>query len=337
MRNIFFLVLLFPFILGCKGNKESAEFFKRGIFHYKNNELDKAEHFFNEAIKKDEKFADAYNNRGVVYLKTFKTENAIKDFEKAVSLDNTFIDAKLNLAKVYSEIGKTGEAEKLFIDIEPKMKTSSDFYNQFGQNFVRQNHFEEGESNLKISLKINPKNVETLTNLGYIKLISNDVDEAEGLFLKALEIKPDFAYANNNQAVVLAKKRLFSEALILLEKAENKEINNIIYTNNIALCALENGNVALGLEKIKKAEKIEETNPYTVRNQGIYLLKMNKFEEALLKFSAVEKNNPEVEYIYYYLGKTYWALKNKPKACEYFKLGVKLNDYWSIDYVGNCN
>ena len=64
---------------------------------------------------------------------------------------------------------------------------------------------------------------------------------------------------------------------------------------------------------------------------------MKKFQEAILKFSEVEKNNPEVDYIYYYLGKAYLESNNKPKACEYFKLGAKLKDSWSTEYAVNCN
>jgi tetratricopeptide (TPR) repeat protein len=103
MKKLLIFVLLIPFFWACKGNKESSEFFKRGNFHFKKNELDKAEHFFSEAIKKTPDFADAYNNRGVVYLKVGRMDEALKDFEKAVATDDSFVDAKLNLGRLYSE------------------------------------------------------------------------------------------------------------------------------------------------------------------------------------------------------------------------------------------
>ncbi|HLO43800.1 MAG TPA: tetratricopeptide repeat protein [Leadbetterella sp.] len=336
MKKLLIIVLLMPFFWACKGNKESSEFFKRGNFHFKKNELDKAEHFFSEAIKKNPEFADAYNNRGVVYLKVGRTDEALKDFEKAVSLDNSFVDAKLNLGRLYSEIGKTTEAEGLYKSIERKMEKSSEFYNFFGQNFIRLNHFEEAEQMISKSLVINPKNIEALTNISYLKTITNQTEEARKYLAKAKAIDAENAVVLNNIAVLDGKERDFDGAIKNLLIAEYKELNNIIYINNLALFYFESDKYFLGKEKLEKAMKIDDKNPYTLRNLGIQAYLNKDFDKALEIFTNLEKANPEVDYLYYYLGKTLMAMANSKKACDNFKIGAKLKDHWSEKYAINC-
>ena len=66
MKKFIGLLIFSLFFVACKNKKESAEFFGRGNYHFKKNELETALHFFDEAIKKDKEFSDAYNNRGMV-------------------------------------------------------------------------------------------------------------------------------------------------------------------------------------------------------------------------------------------------------------------------------
>lgn len=328
---IVFVILLVT--ASCKNKKESAEFFTRGNFHFKKKEYDKAEHFFSEAIKKNPELADAYNNRGLIHLHRGELTLAQEDFEKAVNLDKSFTDAHYNLAKLYTEIGEVDAGERLFKDIEQKLDTSSAFHNAYGQNFIFRNKFPEGESHFVKALSLDAKNVEALTNLAYVKTVNHSYNEANDLVDKALSIQPDFVYALNNKAVLLGKERKFSEGIALLEKAERLEPNNQILVNNMALYLLENGQLEAGKAKVKRALKISDKNEYTKRNEGILLLKQGKAHESLQVFIEVEKDFPEVDYIYYYLGQAYDALGDKVNACKNYKIAQGLKDVWS---KGKC-
>ncbi len=335
MKNFLILVLLFMPVWGCKSKKESSEFFKRGNYHFKKNELEKAEHFFTEAIKKSPDFADAYNNRGAVYLKWGKNQDAKKDFEKAVNLDGKFTEAKFNLAKLLSETGELKQAEALFKSIENKMKNSSDFYNHFGQNTVKLNHFDEGLKALEQSLKLNPGNVEALTNISYVFLVQNNEKIAQDYIDKALNINPEFGFALNNKAVISGRKRDFKNSVEMLEKALIKDPQNQVFLNNAALYYLENRELEKGMVFLEKANKIDESNPYSLRNQAIYLFYSGKTKESYSLFQKIEKENPEVDHIYYYLSKNASALHDKISACKYRKTGAGLSEPW-ISELPEC-
>lgn len=322
---ILILITVFGFV-GCKSKKESAEFFKRANYHFKKNELDQALTFFSEAIEKDENFADAYNNRGVVYLKLEKQKEAQGDFEKAIALDGTFFEAKYNLAKLFSDQNKLTESEILFKDIQYKFKDSSDFMNHFGQNYIKMNKISEGLFALTESVRLNPKNVEAITNLGYVYTLQNENQKAKTEFEKALKINPNFAYALNNLALIYEKENKLDEAIEYLKKAEKVNPIDIIILNNLTLCYLETNAQSTAKNYLDKSERIAAENPYTIRNRGIYEISFGDAKNGINTLTNLEKAHPDVEYIYYFLGKGYLKIGDKNSACKHIKTGKTLKD-----------
>ncbi len=334
MNKFFKILLLVLLFFSCKSKKESAEFFKRGNYHFKINEPEKAIYFFNEAINKYPEYADAYNNRGLVYLKINKSQKAIEDFEMAIKIDSKFFEAKFNLAKIYSEIGKTKEADDLYEETKSNYLKSSDFYNFYGQNLVRINQIDNSLLSFNKSLQLNPKNIETITNLGYVFYLKNENEKARIQFDKALKINPNFPFALNNLAVLYAKNRDFNRAINLIQDSELSF--DIVVCNNLTLFYLEMDDLENAKIYLNKAQKIEENNVYTKRNAAILMLKTLKPKEAMVLFESIEKTNPDVDYLYYYLGKTFKKLKDFEKACKNFKIGAQLNDNWSKLELVKC-
>jgi len=66
-----------------------------------------AKKWFDQSIKADRKYADAYNNRGVALYEEQKYSGAVKDYRRAIALDNTS-------ASFYSNLGAALFAKKEF-------------------------------------------------------------------------------------------------------------------------------------------------------------------------------------------------------------------------------
>lgn len=328
-KFILFVIVVFnSLFFGCKSKDESAEFFKRGVYHFKKNENDKALHLFNEAIKKNTDFADAYLNRGIIYQNNNELEKALEDFQKAVKLDPNFHEAKFNLAKLLSIIGKWPEANELFKGIELKYGKSSEFYGYYGQNQILNSENILGKTNLVKAINLNPKNKLALSNLGYWYQTKNQIDSAKSLFAKALAIDPNFSYALNNQAFLLIRDLKPKEAISLLEKAVNNEPTNLIFINNLSLAYLENKNLVLAAQNIDKAKKLSDNNPYTLRNEAVLFNLKNNNKEAFSILSKLHDTNPEVEYLYYYLTKINSEIADSQQTCYYYDLCKKINEPW---------
>jgi tetratricopeptide (TPR) repeat protein len=335
-KIILFVFALTLLVSGCKSKKESAEFFKRANYHFKKNELEKALHFYNEAIKKNEDFADAYQNRGILFLKEGKIDLAIKDLETAIQKDNEFYDAKLILAKTYSESGKLEESSKLFDAIKEKMKDSSQFHNFYGQNAMRRNQQDLALFAYNEAIRLNPKNIEALTNFGYLYIQQYEYEKALNLLNKALAIDSKFSIALNNIAFIKGKQGNYTEALEYLNKIIDGEKDQIV-VNNKCLFELLNGNLSAATSYLLKSGKIDEANIYYKRNSALIKLKNNKSSEALNELLILEKTNPEIDYLYFFIGEAYWALNDKNNACKNYKKGVLLKDGKSEEKIKLCN
>jgi len=76
----------------------------RGISYVKLGKHEKAIDDFNNAIKIDPEYEEAYNNRGISYAELGKHENAIEDFTKAIEIDPEFAEAYINRGISYFEL-----------------------------------------------------------------------------------------------------------------------------------------------------------------------------------------------------------------------------------------
>ncbi len=339
MKFVNFLVLLLFFTSTACKNKdkaEAAEFFKRANYNFGKNETDKALTFYNEAIEKVPDFADAYFNRGILFEKRGEMSLAIKDYRKAVDLDDSFKAAKLNLAAALSQINELPEAQEIFQNLEDSYKDSLEFNSLYGQHLIRQNKLDEARKFLNISKDLDSTHAEVWTNLGYIEYLEKNWDAAHGDFENALKIEPDFAFSLNNLSNVYAQKNDWSKALEYSTKAINIDKNNLIFLNTHSLNLLENNKLNEAEELILRCSKLEENNPYFLRNNAVFYLKNGEFNKAESILLNLDKSNPDVDFLYYYMGTTYRGLNNTEKACQFFKRGALLHDLRSEVLLKRC-
>jgi Flp pilus assembly protein TadD len=322
---------------GNKNNTEAAEFFERGNYHFKKNEVERALELFTEAIDKVPDFADAFNNRGLCYERLGNIEKAANDYRKAVELDDSFNQAKLNLTSALIQIGgDLKESEILLNKIAPIYADSAQFYDLRGKYYIKRNETKSAIADFQKSLELAPFNLETITNLGYVFYLRKDFENAKETFLNVLSEEPDFAFALNNLSATYGQLNDWNEALKFSEKAVKKQPNEITFINTQALNLLETNEIEQATEFINKALKLQPANPYSLRNLGLLQLKREEFELAATTLQGVETMNPEVEFIYFYLGNLYEATGNISVACQMYKRGSILLDSRSLAAEKKC-
>jgi tetratricopeptide (TPR) repeat protein len=300
-------------------------FFIQGNVAYKKGDYEKAIGFFSEAIEKTPTFADAYNNRGSSKLANDDLNGAIKDFEKAVSLDNDFVLAKYNLGNALSNTDRLDESLNILKSIKKKYKDSSFYFVTLSNIYIQKNKFTDAQQVLQKALSLNNQNDKALTNLGFVQYQEKDYSQAKINFEKAIEINPKQDFALNNLSLVYAHENNFSKAIELADKAIalNK---NVLYENNKGFYLLNIGNLAEGKKFIEKALEENKNNTWAIRNLGIYEFLNKNYKQALSLLEQADKLDPNVELLNYYLGEANFALGDKAKACQYWKIGSQLNE-----------
>jgi tetratricopeptide (TPR) repeat protein len=77
------------------------------------------------------------------------------------------------------------------------------------------------------------------------------------------------------------------------------------------------------LVDIDQSISADPYNPWAYRNKGIYFFKITDYTSAARLLERAEKMDPSIEKLYFYLGHTYSALGDQPKACKSFGISVQ--------------
>jgi tetratricopeptide (TPR) repeat protein len=178
------------------------------------------------------------------------------------------------------------------LDANELFKTANDQY--------LNNEFEEAIGNLQKILFLTNDDVlkaDVYNNLGYYSLRLKNYEQAVSYFKSAINIIPDYGYANDNVGYALIQLGRLEEGKEFLEKALETENNDIAYTHrNFALYYQATGQVNKAEDYFKKSfDSIREPVDLLEYHYADFLLKNGEIEKGLefLKI-AVEKGEPEV-------------------------------------------
>lgn len=121
-------------------------------------------------------------------------EAKLKLYRKAVSADPGFAQAYINAGQLLLGSGRYGEAMRLLLRAESRLKGSEaepDVLNLLGVSAINLGMWEEAVGIWRRSLEIRPHGVEALCNLGQALAMRGMNREAEECYRRALESAPD--------------------------------------------------------------------------------------------------------------------------------------------------
>ncbi|WP_294733667.1 tetratricopeptide repeat protein [uncultured Flavobacterium sp.] len=95
-------------------NKKALQFYREGEDYYSKQEYSMAIVSFNKAVKKDPKFAFAWDNLGLCYRKRGNYKEAIKCYEKSLEVDPTGRMPLQNLAVAYEYLKDYKKSAEVF-------------------------------------------------------------------------------------------------------------------------------------------------------------------------------------------------------------------------------
>ena len=142
----------------------------------------------NEAIILNPNYAEAYNNRGVVRWSLDQYESALADYNKAVEL-------KLDRAEFYYNRGvvswSLNQYESALEDYDTAIHLKPDYaeaYNNRGNVKSKLNQYIEAIRDYDKTIMLKPDNAKAYTNRGNAKVVLRKLESARADFQRALEL-----------------------------------------------------------------------------------------------------------------------------------------------------
>jgi tetratricopeptide (TPR) repeat protein len=211
-------------------NTVAYETYIKGRYFWNKRSADgylKAYDYFQQAIKIDPKFAQAYAGIADCYLlygaglPTATENDAAKVYAmKALEIDDTLAEAHTSLAYAKSAIdwdwqGADTEFRRA-IEINPNYLTAHHWY---AYHLAAVGRLDEAILEIKRAQEIDPLSLVINTDVGHILYFARRYDEAIAQYRKVLEMDPNFRVAHCRLGEAYERQGSYSEAIAELSEA----------------------------------------------------------------------------------------------------------------------
>ncbi len=317
-RTVFLLLAL---AFGCSETKEARlqGFLEKGNEMVKRQNFPEALDYYQEAIKLDSCYADAWNNIGILQFRQGKMLQALASINQALFCRSGFTNAYYNRARIFYELKNYANAAH---DIEQVYKVYPDSSTIHFMRGLIQTGLKEYKQSIESFLKAGEQdslNAEIFVNLGSAYYFSNDFIQAEKYLKEALKLNPEEVFAYNTLSLIEIARKDYLRALELINTALKMEGDNPYLLNNRGYIYLLTDTLDAALADINMSIRLDTENAWAYRNKGIYNLKTGKYEDAVRLFNQAIKMDSNVEPVYFYLSEAYLQSGKWEEACKAWK------------------
>ena len=247
-------------------------------------------------------------NLACCYEMSGEFEHAISILAKLVALNPKSVSMGRKLASLFLKVNQPMQAKNIYEKILVQGNVSHEVYYEFAHICTITKDMDKAEKILKKVVELNPEFAPAHKDLGVIYLSKRLFDYAKDEFEKAIQYAPDdenilYEYANYLHATTDFKKADEYYEKALEKSPDNSEILAFSALNKLHINDLEKA-----MEQIKKAISKSVQSGFLLFIAGKIQYQMKDFEEAkryLIKSYELEKNNDVknlLAFCYYELG-----------------------------------
>ena len=304
-----------------------------GLLLHKQLKFEQALGVYQQAVKIQPDYAEAWFNLGVTYSELQDYAAAEKAYKKAISFKKNYIKAMFNLVGVQEMQGKTDDAKTTLDQIQAISPDDHNLYHTLGivmQNFGGSKNIKKALMYFKKALELEPNSLETLIALAKLQDENNKPDTALTLYDKVLSIEPDYHSIKVARAACLIRCEE-------VDLAEQELLKILEYdSNNLSvMCSL--GNIARIRGDFSGASDIyNKILTYDEYHNGVYLglaecKKYNNNDNEFIKKVENSANKRKSSLGYFSLGKIYNDLGQYDESFIAYEKANKMRNK-RIDY-----
>ncbi len=151
------------------------------------------------------------------------------------------------------------------------------------------------------SLRIQPKNAQTLNNVGAV-LTRQGKAEAEDWYHKALAIDPANVEALYNLGNAMVARERFAEAITFFEAALKMDPGHLEAHNNLGNALVKVGRLEEAAKHYRLALRLQPESAQTHRNLAALLMTQSKHDQAVVEYGLALDQSPQDAVAHYGLG-----------------------------------
>ena len=304
----------------------ALDFFNQGVKRLQQGDLEAAINSFNEAIRLNPNYAQAYGNRGIAYSRLQQYDKALADYNQFIRFNPNSAVAYYNRATLYD---KLGDSQKAIADYAQAIRLNPNFTQAISGREIAQNKLRTPQQSISTTNALaqyfsNGRNAKDFFVQAMDKYDKADFDGAIVDFSQAIQLKPDYAQAYMGRAMAYKGLGDLENQITELRKAAEllqKQGDTEAYQTTIDLIKVTQDLI----DSIRSNPNSKLAFAELFFNYGIEEWKKGNFVQSLAQFNLAIRLNPNDAIAYILRGDAYFELGEYQKAIADYTQAIRLN------------
>ncbi|WP_449537802.1 O-linked N-acetylglucosamine transferase, SPINDLY family protein [Ferdinandcohnia sp. Marseille-Q9671] len=231
---------------------------------------------------------------------------------------------KLALTYKNSNVQKAIEILENIIKYNKNYNEIHIIYNELGTIFALLNKIKDAKLNFIKAIEIRPNYADGYNNLGTLCSMEKDIDSAINYYIQALEFNPKHKDATENIIKMYLLKQKYGDIFQFCNQLLKKEPKSILALYGNALAYYHLGEYYEAEKYFNEVLKIDPKNINSCMFIGDIYNKRGEFSKAAYLFKKAIEISPKDYRPYNDLGNLYKSIGSFDIAAEYYKTGINL-------------
>ena len=187
-------------------------YYDRGAAWEARDEIDEALKDYNEALRKNPKFAEVYNARANIHSLKGDYDKAIQDYDKSLQLGPGDSTVLCNRGMIYAA---KGDLDRALQDYDKALETNSQYqpaYRERAEIWQKKSQLDKAVADYDMALKLNESDQRSRLNRGFLRSLQNDEDGAIADFNELIKREPQHARGLHLRGLTWIKKGVYTTA-----------------------------------------------------------------------------------------------------------------------------
>ncbi len=357
MKIVVFLFAILSFAYLAEGQKKDASFyFQKGEDALDAQSYKTALAHFNECLRLDSYFMEAYYSRAQARENLGDPKGALIDFSIYLESKPQNTEALFSRAQLRYQFRQWAMAREDFLKLltAPPGETKSIFFavdkesgspiattqsnmtatvlDYLGLVDTQMKNYPRAIHYFDSAIKIDPKNADLLVNRAWARQEMLDTALATADYQKALIINPEGSLARHNLAVLSAKKGNLKAVEKLLSEAIERSPEDAHYYTARAINHSAQGDLQKALTDYNSSVQLEYTNADVWMKRGLVKVQLKDWNGALADYTQSIKLKDDNEKIWLCRGDLMLLMNRVKDAIEDYTIAVTHNAEFGIAY-----
>ncbi len=288
---------------------------------------------FDEAVRLDPKYAQAYIDRGLAYSRKGDPDRALADYNEALRLDPKLALAYAGRGHAYA---RKGDLVRAFADCEEALRLDPKLalaYNSRGLAYARKGDPDRAIADYNEALRLDPKLAMAYDNRGLAYSRKGDPDRAIADYNEALRLDPKLALAYARRGHAYARKGDLVRAFADCEEALRLDPKLAMAYNSRGHAYARKGDLDRAIADYNEALRLDPKLAMAYDNRGLAYSRKGDPDRAIADYDEAIRLDPKYAMAYNNRGLAYARKGDPDRAIADYDAAIRLDPKLAMAYL----